>query len=107
MDSRLRGNDGGFGSPHAARASFLRLVRQPSHLGLDWPAQADMALTIRVVAGRFEQIIERARNFPALILFISMMPSLCEWPAEKTEMVDGRMVFYWTITEAQEKAAGK
>jgi SAM-dependent methyltransferase len=30
-----------------------------------------------------------------------------EWPPEKTEMVDGRMVFYWTITEAQKKAVGK
>jgi hypothetical protein len=27
------------------------------------------------------------------------------WPPEKSEMVDGRMIFYWTITEAHKKQA--
>ena len=27
-----------------------------------------------------------------------------EWPPEKTETVDGRTIYYWTITEAQKKA---
>ena len=26
-----------------------------------------------------------------------------EWPPEKTETVDGRTIYYWTITEAQKK----
>jgi precorrin-6B methylase 2 len=26
-----------------------------------------------------------------------------EWPAEKTETVDGRTIYYWTITQAQKK----
>jgi precorrin-6B methylase 2 len=30
-----------------------------------------------------------------------------EWPPEKTEVVDGRPIYYWTITEAQKKAVGK
>jgi SAM-dependent methyltransferase len=30
-----------------------------------------------------------------------------EWPPEKTEVVDGRTIYYWTITEAQKKAVGK
>jgi hypothetical protein len=30
-----------------------------------------------------------------------------EWPPEKTEVVDGRPIYYWTITEAQKKAAVK
>ena len=28
-----------------------------------------------------------------------------EWPAEKTETVDGRTIYYWTITEAQKRRA--
>lgn len=28
-----------------------------------------------------------------------------EWPAERTEEVDGRTIYYWTITEANKKAA--
>ncbi|MDB5748863.1 MAG: SAM-dependent methyltransferase [Massilia sp.] len=27
-----------------------------------------------------------------------------EWPPEKTETVDGRTIYYWTITQAQKKA---
>ena len=27
-----------------------------------------------------------------------------EWPPEKTESVDGRTIYYWTITQAQKKA---
>jgi precorrin-6B methylase 2 len=27
-----------------------------------------------------------------------------EWPAEKTETVDGRTIYYWTITQAQKRA---
>ena len=27
------------------------------------------------------------------------------WPAEKTETVDGRTIYYWTITEAQKRRA--
>jgi SAM-dependent methyltransferase len=30
-----------------------------------------------------------------------------EWPPEKTEVVDGRTIYYWTITEAQKRAVGK
>jgi SAM-dependent methyltransferase len=30
-----------------------------------------------------------------------------EWPPERTEVIDGRTIYYWTITEAQKKAAGK
>jgi hypothetical protein len=30
-----------------------------------------------------------------------------EWPPEKTEMVNGRPIYYWTITEAQKRAAAK
>jgi tRNA G37 N-methylase Trm5 len=30
-----------------------------------------------------------------------------EWPPEKTEVIRGRTIHYWTITEAQKKAAGK
>jgi hypothetical protein len=26
-----------------------------------------------------------------------------EWPAEKTETVDGRTIYYWTITQAQKR----
>jgi hypothetical protein len=43
LDSRFRGMTEVW-QPHAAHASFLRLVRQSSHLGLDWPTQADMSL---------------------------------------------------------------
>ena len=28
-----------------------------------------------------------------------------EWPPEKTESMDGRVIYYWTIKEAQKKAA--
>jgi len=28
-----------------------------------------------------------------------------EWPAERTEEVDGRTIYYWTVTEANKKAA--
>lgn len=28
-----------------------------------------------------------------------------EWPADKTETVDGRTIYYWTITEAQKRRA--
>ncbi|PWF46080.1 class I SAM-dependent methyltransferase [Massilia glaciei] len=28
-----------------------------------------------------------------------------DWPAEKTEAVDGRNIYYWTITEANKRAA--
>ena len=28
-----------------------------------------------------------------------------EWPPERTEQVDGRTIYYWTITEANKKAA--
>lgn len=28
-----------------------------------------------------------------------------EWPAERTEEVDGRTIYYWTITEANKKSA--
>ncbi len=28
-----------------------------------------------------------------------------EWPPEKTEVVDGRTIYYWTITEANKRAA--
>ncbi len=28
-----------------------------------------------------------------------------EWPAEKTETVDGRTIYYWTITQAQKNSA--
>ena len=28
-----------------------------------------------------------------------------EWPPERTEKVDGRTIYYWTITEANKKAA--
>lgn len=28
-----------------------------------------------------------------------------EWPAEKTDTVDGRTIYYWTITEAQKRRA--
>lgn len=30
-----------------------------------------------------------------------------EWPPEKTEVVQGRTIHYWTITEKQKKAVGK
>jgi SAM-dependent methyltransferase len=30
-----------------------------------------------------------------------------EWPPERTETVDGRTLYYWTITEAQKRAAGR
>lgn len=30
-----------------------------------------------------------------------------EWPPEKTEVVDGSTIYYWTITDAQKKAVGK
>lgn len=30
-----------------------------------------------------------------------------DWPPEKTEVVNGRAIYYWTITEAQKKAVGK
>jgi SAM-dependent methyltransferase len=30
-----------------------------------------------------------------------------EWPPEKTVVVDGSTIYYWTITEAQKKAVGK
>lgn len=30
-----------------------------------------------------------------------------EWPPEKTEVVNGRTIYFWTITEAQKKAVGK
>lgn len=30
-----------------------------------------------------------------------------EWPPEKTVAVDGRQIHFWTITEAQKKAAGE
>jgi SAM-dependent methyltransferase len=29
-----------------------------------------------------------------------------EWPPERTEVVSGRAIYYWTITESQKKAAG-
>ena len=28
-----------------------------------------------------------------------------EWPPERTEKIDGRTIYYWTITEANKKAA--
>lgn len=30
-----------------------------------------------------------------------------DWPPEKTEIVGGRAIYYWTITDAQKKAVGK
>ncbi|WP_334187866.1 class I SAM-dependent methyltransferase [Noviherbaspirillum sp.] len=30
-----------------------------------------------------------------------------EWPPERTEVVDGSTIYYWTITDAQKKAVGK
>jgi precorrin-6B methylase 2 len=30
-----------------------------------------------------------------------------EWPPEKTDVVGGRTIYYWTITEAQKRAVGK
>ncbi|HEV2610310.1 MAG TPA: class I SAM-dependent methyltransferase [Noviherbaspirillum sp.] len=30
-----------------------------------------------------------------------------EWPPEKTEVVDGSTIYYWTITDTQKKAVGK
>lgn len=30
-----------------------------------------------------------------------------EWPPERTEVVDGRPIYYWTITETEKKAVGK
>lgn len=30
-----------------------------------------------------------------------------KWPPEKTEIVNGRTIYFWTITEAQKKAVGK
>lgn len=30
-----------------------------------------------------------------------------EWPPEKKEVISGRTVYYWTITEAQKRAVGK